>query len=229
MSDVVFKIYKVTGQCGRAYVGITRMTVKARWETHLRCKQGGIFYDLIREKGRDWFTVETLCEAYSIREAIACERAMIAVHNTYYKQGGLNRNIGGGGNVKDTASEQERRLKSEAAKRMYEKNPDLRFAGTRAYNAMGRPVSPDGHARKLEGLKSAHTKEVRARASATRLRNIQENPEIENTRKRDEQRLINYEKALAYRVGRIRPHRFHPSYADQTWHLKCGPKKMEAA
>ena len=102
--DPVWRVYKAAGKCGRTYIGVTKIKLKYRWNSHLCSAEKGIcgpLNELLRERGADWFTVETICECYSVREAIVCERAMIAVHGTYYKQGGLNRNLGGGGNIND--------------------------------------------------------------------------------------------------------------------------------
>lgn len=219
MANKVWKIYRIFGKCGAAYVGITASTVPVRWHSHRRAAKqglGGLLGSMIREKGAEWFTYETLCECYSVREAIVCERAMIAAYNTYYNQGGLNRNIGGGGNVAGDHLSPERsaRLSENMKARMAD--PAQRSMGARAYNAMGRPVSEQGRKRKLEGLRAAHTPEVAARSAATK-RARWSKPELLAEKRHREWALIEYEKALAYRVGRVRPHRFHPSYASADW------------
>lgn len=229
--EPVFTVYKATGKCGRAYVGITKMSLMQRRGSHARAAKAGeksLFWDYIREKGIDWFTFEAITECYSAREAIRCERAMIAVHNTFWKQGGLNRNIGGGGNVKDGVSDEYREARRQTSLKMHRDNPEIRFIGTRIYNAMGRPVSEHGKKRKAEGRAHGWTKESIAKRQATWKKKMAD-PSFVAERRHREWALQEYEKALAYRVGRVRPHRFHPSYADPNWGETCGRKKKVAS
>lgn len=228
----IWTIYKITGKCGRAYIGITKSKLRYRLRQHLKCAANGeqsVLWRYMAEiNDPSWFSIEPIAECYSSREAIACERAMICVHNTYYKQGGLNRNMGGGGNVKDGISEEVRQRLSAAQKKVSAENPHNVFIRTRAYNEMGRPVSPEGHQRKLEGLRSAHKPEIWAKGGETRRKRFADPVRLKE-KVRNEREWIAYEKALAYRVGRVRPHRFHPSYIDPNWSQKCGPKKKAAA
>lgn len=210
MNDPVFTIYKITGKCGRAYIGITRMLLSARWRSHqhaAKCGQKSPLYDAMRECGAAAFSIAAICECYSVREAITCESAMIGVHDTYWKRGGLNKNLGGGGNVAGG-------LDAEICKRIGEKrkaylaaNDNRRFVGALAYNAKGRPISAEGARRKAEGRKHAYTPE-RVAARAEKLRARWADPVIAEQMRRDARSVIAHEKALAYRVGRERPYRY---------------------
>lgn len=96
--STVWKIYKATGKCGRGYVGLTQFPVSVRWRRHVvGAKNGypGAFAGAIRKYGAEWFTIQELCECYSLKEAEFCERAMIALHDTYIKGNGFNLTIGG--------------------------------------------------------------------------------------------------------------------------------------
>lgn len=211
-AEKVWIVYKITGKCGRAYVGMTSMKLDYRWNSHLCAAEDGCagpLYDLIREKSDAWFSLEVICECFSKREALTCEGAMIAAHDTYYRNGGLNRNTGGGGTAKGDHSEETRRRISSGLKRRYEDNPDSRFNFARIYAAMGRPVSEDGRAKKLAGLKTAHTPEVWAKSAQTRREKFENRDELEKKR-RNEREWISYEKALADRVRAGRPYRYFP-------------------
>lgn len=98
----IWVIYKATGKCGRGYIGLTKNGKDFRWKRHLKAAANGeqsALYNAIRKYGPDWFTVEVICECYSVREAKACERAMIASHGTYaHTGGGFNLTYGGDGN-----------------------------------------------------------------------------------------------------------------------------------
>ncbi len=152
--DRVWKIYKIIGPCGRGYIGITRMTMKCRWDAHVRAaKHTRIpFYDSIVEHGAAAFTIDIITECYSEREAQKCERAMIALHDTYYKGGrGFNRSIGGNGNTGGTSDAARASMIAASALR-HEENKTLLAVGREKYKAMGRPVSKEGRARKNKGL-----------------------------------------------------------------------------
>lgn len=170
MADYVWKVYKIKSPCGRAYIGITRTTLAKRWKAHTQAaKKTRIpFYDAILEYGNEAFSIEILTECFSEWEARKCERAMIALHDTYFKgDKGFNRSIGGNGNT-GGASEETKAKISAATKRRFEQNPESKYDFINRYNSMGRPVSEEGRLRKLEGLKSAHTPEVWERGAAKR-------------------------------------------------------------
>lgn len=101
MNDV-WKVYKITGECGRGYVGLTKRGVLVRWKQHVRDSRNGadfLLHRAIRKYGESWFKIEELCECYSVQEARICERAMITVHNTFSRNGsGFNLTCGGDGN-----------------------------------------------------------------------------------------------------------------------------------
>ena len=172
--EYVWKIYKITSPCGRAYVGITRTTLTTRWKAHQRAaKHTRVpFYDAVLEHGADAFSIKTLAECYSEWEARKCERAMIALHDTYYKGGrGFNRSIGGNGNTGGATEETRAKIRASMAARKEEFVAHL-YAGQKKYNEMGRPVSEEGRAAKLRGLKEGwkkrHSPEAIAKGAATR-------------------------------------------------------------
>ncbi len=169
--EQIWLIYKATGKCGKGYVGITTMTMKQRQRSHKGAARHGDkspFWDAMRKYGYDHFTWEVLTECYSSKEAIMCERAMIAVHDTFYTRNGWNRNTGGGGNIHGHMSEETRKRVSDGVKERNRKNPEYKNLGSIAYTAMGRPVSPEGHQRKLAGLRTAHTPENWEKGAAKR-------------------------------------------------------------
>lgn len=218
--EQIWLVYKATGKCGRGYIGITTMPMRGRKAAHKSAAkkgQKGPFYDAIRKYGYDHFSWEILTECYSSLEAIKCEQAMIAVHDTLYTKNGWNRNIGGGGNVHGHLQEETKKKISDAVIKRNAQNPEYRNLGAIAYNAMGRPVSEDGHKRKLEGLKSAHNATSYEKGAAKRRGRKQDSScahvSAENAAKG---RVIyrhkcwtedQYLRALANRIGYERPHR----------------------
>lgn len=248
MNEYVWKVYKVASPCGRAYIGITRTTMAARWKSHERAaKTTRIpFYDAILEHGGAAFKIEILTECYSEWEARKCERAMIALHDTYYKNGnGFNRSIGGNGSTGGTSEETRAKLRAAA-----ERNKDailVRILGaSKKYNEMGRPVSEEGRARKNIGLaigraiprtpeqieatrlrmtgypqppewkaksqknaakaRGCITDEARKRGGDS-LRKLRADPEIAALMNHRFWATLQYQQALANRIGRHRPYK----------------------
>lgn len=241
----VWKIYKLTSPCGAAYIGITRNTVLWRWKAHVRQSRkddAAPLYVAIRTYGPESFSRETLTECVSEWEAQKCERAMIALHNTFHKNGGFNRSIGGNGNTGGVTEETRAKLKASLALRKDE-NRAVILAASKKYNQMGRPVSEEGHARKLAALaagrplrltpealaKRAKTqtgkhqspehraKSVAACAAAraaktseslkkqsTTLKKMWADPEYAALKRHRFWALVQYEKAMAARIGRER-------------------------
>lgn len=79
--DRNYSIYRVTSPSGRAYVGLTRQTVKQRWSNHRRCAATGQnhpLYCAIRKYGSEAFVVETLDTGLTEQEAVAKEVQRIA-------------------------------------------------------------------------------------------------------------------------------------------------------
>lgn len=63
MSDV-WTIYKITGNCGRGYVGVTKRGAMVRWKQHIKDAKNGanfVLHRAIRKYGAEWFTIQTLC------------------------------------------------------------------------------------------------------------------------------------------------------------------------
>lgn len=107
---MTWKIYKITSPPGKAYIGLTKNSMKYRWGAHCRDAANGsdvVFHRAIRKHGAGNFKIEILTECVDAREAKACERALISAHATFYKSGlGYNLTNGGDGNWGWQPSEQ---------------------------------------------------------------------------------------------------------------------------
>ena len=107
---MTWKIYKITSPSGKAYIGLTKNSMKCRWGAHCRDAASGsdfVFHRAIRKHGAGNFKIEILTECVDAREAKACERALISAHATFYKSGlGYNLTNGGDGNWGWQPSEQ---------------------------------------------------------------------------------------------------------------------------
>lgn len=169
----VWIIYKATGKCGRAYVGLTKRSLAKRWYQHKKDAASGeksAFYNAIRKYGAEWFSLEVICECYSLMEANRCERAMIASHNTYAHSGnGFNLTIGGDGNVGVRYTAESLAKMSASQKRLHANDPSRVRKMVDAYNSMGRPRSEEGTAAIVEAMRNRpqyiRTDEVRTKLS----------------------------------------------------------------
>lgn len=96
-----FKAYKITHVAsGRAYIGITTQTVRARWRGHLRWaaqKKRGCLADAIREYGGEAFVVEHVASAINWEALCLLEQSLIIQDHTFRDDGGYNLTFGGEG------------------------------------------------------------------------------------------------------------------------------------
>lgn len=125
---MTWSIYKITGPSGRAYVGLTRNSVAARWRTHLRAAASGselALHRAIRKHGSENFRIDVLTECESEREAKTCERALISAHATFHTTGtGYNLTNGGDGNWGWRPSAETKRKIGAKSKERHAANPD---------------------------------------------------------------------------------------------------------
>jgi hypothetical protein len=98
----VYIIYKVVSPSGKAYVGLTKSTLKERWRQHVKRafneKRNHPFYNAIRKYGVDVFTVEHIASALGAKNAEATEVCCIAQEVNRY-----NLSLGGENNGKTGA------------------------------------------------------------------------------------------------------------------------------
>jgi group I intron endonuclease len=95
-----FLAYKVTNLVNwKGYIGITT-NPQMRWANHRWCPESRrrVFQHAIHKYGQENFRFEIIAEAYSRKELLVLERALIAEHGTFARTGGgYNRTIGGEG------------------------------------------------------------------------------------------------------------------------------------
>jgi group I intron endonuclease len=122
--DRRFLVYKITNKInGRAYIGVTtHKSVSCRWSQHKHCaanRPKGILHRAIAKYGPAAFSVETIAEAYSLKELDVLERSLIAAHGTLASAGGYNLAIGGRINVGMRPTPEQLAAMSERAKRQW--------------------------------------------------------------------------------------------------------------
>jgi group I intron endonuclease len=97
----VFKAYKVTNQLnGRIYIGITRRSLRQRWQSHLswaKCGRKGVLADAMREHGEAAFVMEHLASARTWKDLCEVETTLICQERTMIWDGGYNVTEGGEG------------------------------------------------------------------------------------------------------------------------------------
>lgn len=234
-------IYKATGKCGRGYIGLTRQGIEIRWKQHMKFARRGspqAIHRAIKKYGADWFTVEAICECYSEKEAVVCEKAMIASHNTFAPNGfGFNLTTGGDYAVAHAPRTAETRAKLSAALKGKKQSPERAEQSRKSLEKMRPLVDAERRNARLSATHKAiwntperlaerralmGSEKVRANkraAMAIVAKNISEDRRQKMSEtitavnksakvKRLKWCLYQYESALAARIGRKRPHVF---------------------
>jgi hypothetical protein len=170
MTEEIFYIYKVTGKCGRSYVGVTKRTPLLRWKQHIKESYAGsttVFHNAIRKYGESWFSIKIITECFSRSEAEVCERAMIAAHDTYCRGGkGFNLTIGGDGNWGWAPSEETKRKIGEKSRERMAANPDYlrKMVASRSKNQKrpqnSKRAAEMGRAKKGISLSDEHRRKI---------------------------------------------------------------------
>ena len=88
----VWTIYLVTcGPTSKCYVGVTRMTLKERWQSHLldakKRRYKSVFHSAIRLYGAECFSVEPMYFSANRADAMDAERRFIASFNSKIPNG----------------------------------------------------------------------------------------------------------------------------------------------
>jgi group I intron endonuclease len=150
-----WRIYKITCiATDKSYIGLTRCTIRQRWNNHVSNAVKGrtkmLFHKAIRKYGRHAFSVETLCEVATRGEASDLEQTMIGRYGTLAPDG---YNLAAGG----MGTPGVRRPHSEETKRKI-------AAGNRGRNPSAATRELMGAAKRGIPLPAAH----RAKLSAAR-------------------------------------------------------------
>lgn len=117
MGDRIVTIYKITNmEIGKCYVGATigpiLKRLRGHWNHANAHRRPYLLQKAMREYGFEAFCIEVLAEACCQHEAIAIERAMIAVHNTLAPNG-YNLSTGGEKSLGRLVSQETRKALSE--------------------------------------------------------------------------------------------------------------------
>lgn len=199
MTARIFRIYKgINTITGMAYIGVTIKEVHARvkqhWDHANRNNSRKYFlHSAMLKYGRDAFVFEQIAEAYSEREAIVLERAMIATHNTMAPNG-YNLSTGGEGGAGWTASP-EMRENMAASKRgikwppekrakmeVIQSSPEYR-AKMRANSAKGKenkkPISAESRKKISDSLKHRYKDpDIRAETARKTKASFEKDPTL---------------------------------------------------
>lgn len=151
---MTYIVYKITGPEGKAYIGITKRTLRARWLSHIeeatKKETTWAFHYAIRKYGAESFLLEVLTECVDSREAKACERALIASHGTFVRTGnGYNMTLGGDGNWGWSPTKETRRKMGEKKSAYLRSHPELLKKMGAGRRGKARPRASEEHRRKI--------------------------------------------------------------------------------
>lgn len=154
----MYRIYMITGPNGKQYIGKTKATIYFRWRKHIEAAKAGSKTAIacsIRKHGHLKFTIVELTQCVDEREAIACERGLIAQYGTYVTSGnGYNLTSGGEGT-------EGHRHSAEARARMSQFQRGRKLTPEALANIRAASVARKG---------SKDSPEVRARKSAAQIK-----------------------------------------------------------
>lgn len=93
-------VYKITNSVNRkSYIGITSQSIGMRWGRHRRSafneKCTTKLARAMRKYGLENFSIVQIAEAYSRREVLTLEKALISAHGTWHLAHGYNMTVGG--------------------------------------------------------------------------------------------------------------------------------------
>lgn len=169
--EKIWHIYKITCSItNKSYIGLTMQGVKGRFKGHLKNSRDGsdvFLHRAIRKYGAINFTIESIVECYSLKEAQTCERAQIAKLGTYAPDG-YNVTIGGEGAIgmKMTPEQIEKIRKANLGRKHSEETKmKMRLASRK-----GKHLTEE-HKRNIAIANTGykHTDEAKAKMSATHV------------------------------------------------------------
>lgn len=154
----MYTVYKHTAPNGKAYIGITKQAVSARWKNGNGYKSSPHFYSAILKYG--WENIEHIILHTDLSEEEACEyeKYYIKIYKTYDPKYGYNNRMGGEKGASFTEETERRRR---IAMREYWSKPESRQAASERMK--GRKHTEEAKrkmSRSKTGLKIApHTEE----------------------------------------------------------------------
>lgn len=128
IEDTEYTVYKHTAPNGKVYIGITKQKPEQRWRNGNGYKNNKHFYNAILKYGWKNIKHEIICQApLSSAQVGAVEKSFIHLYDSTNPDKGYNNSIGGEcGTLGVHPSDETRRKISEANKRAYILNPELR-------------------------------------------------------------------------------------------------------
>jgi group I intron endonuclease len=159
----VWTIYMITGPNGKRYVGLTKTSAKKRLNQHHLYARNGLktaLYNAMRAHGTKAFSISVLTECVDAREAIACERGLIAQYGTMAPNG-YNLTIGGERGAGYTLSPEH---KAKIAKTWPGRKHTMESRAKMRQAALGRKRSPEAIAKAVETMaRISEERSVRAK------------------------------------------------------------------
>ena len=131
-------LYKHTSPSNKVYIGITKQTLKARWNNGHGYKNNEYFTNAIKKYGKDNFKHEILFNNLTLDEAKKLEIKTIAFYDSTNRNKGYNITIGGEPCNKGLTEEQKREKRRIRLNKWRKEHPEITKERSRKYEENNR-------------------------------------------------------------------------------------------
>ena len=125
MEERNYIVYKHISPSNKVYIGITKQTLKARWNNGHGYKRNEYFTNTIKKYGKDNFKHEILFNNLTLNEAKKLEIKTIAFYDSTNRNKGYNITIGGDPCNKGLTEEQKRERRRIRLNKWRKEHPDI--------------------------------------------------------------------------------------------------------
>ena len=138
MQERNYILYKHTSPSNKVYIGITKQTLKARWNNGHGYKNNDYFTKAINKYGKDNFKHEILFDNLTLNEAKKLEIETIAFYDSTNRNKGYNITIGGDPCNKGLTEEQKRERRRIRTNKWRKEHPDIAKERSRIFEERNR-------------------------------------------------------------------------------------------
>lgn len=131
-------IYKHTSPNNKVYIGLTKQTLKARWNNGKGYKNNDYFTKAIKKYGEKNFKHEILYSDLTLKEAKEMEIKMIAFYDSTNREKGYNITIGGDPCNKGLTDEEKKERKRIYLKKWRKEHPEIARERSRKFEEKNR-------------------------------------------------------------------------------------------
>lgn len=138
MKEKNYIVYKHTSPSNKVYIGITKQTLKARWNNGYGYKNNEYFTNAIKKYGKENFKHKILYSNLTLEQAKELEIKTIAYYGSTNRNKGYNITIGGDSCNKGLTEEQKREKRRIRLNKWRKEHPDIAKERSRIFEEKNR-------------------------------------------------------------------------------------------